>query len=50
MQDESSETHSSGNMSFWHHLAELRNTLLRIAIVLIVLAVLFFILMPYIFD
>lgn len=52
MQDESPETHSSGNdnMSFWHHLAVLRNTLLRIAIVLIVLAVLFFIFMPYIFD
>ncbi len=37
-------------MSFWSHLAELRNTLLRIAVVVALLFIVFFIFMPDIFD
>lgn len=41
---------SSGSMSFWAHLAELRNALLHIAILLGALFVGFFIFMPEFFD
>ena len=44
-----SDSHSD-SMSFWHHLAELRNTLLHIAILVGVLFVGFFIFMPEFFD
>lgn len=45
-----SDSLSGGEMSFWEHLSALRGVLLRIAIVVIALAVAFFFIMPWVFD
>ncbi len=38
------------DLSFWGHIDDLRNVLVRIAVVIVVLAVAAFVAMPYIFD
>ena len=43
-------TQPGTEMSFWDHFSELRGVLMRVALTLIVLAVVFFIFMPNIFD
>lgn len=48
-QEEKDTTREDG-MSFWQHLAELRNTLLRVFVVVGALFIVFFIFMPDIFD
>lgn len=46
----SDEQESLPQMSFWDHLSELRGVLMRIAIILVALMVVFFFAMPNIFD
>jgi len=41
---------SQGEMSFWGHLDALRHVLVRIAIIIVVFTIVFFIYMPWIFD
>ncbi|MDE7368473.1 MAG: twin-arginine translocase subunit TatC [Muribaculaceae bacterium] len=50
MEENKTPAHKSDDMTFWGHLDELRGVLVRIAVVVIVFGVVFFIFMPWIFD
>lgn len=50
MAEEKTSPRKSADMNFWGHLDELRGVLVRIAVVVIVFGVVFFIFMPWIFD
>ncbi|MDE6351716.1 MAG: twin-arginine translocase subunit TatC, partial [Muribaculaceae bacterium] len=50
MEENKTPAHKSDDMNFWGHLDELRSVLVRIAVVVIVFGVVFFIFMPWIFD
>ncbi|MDE5573836.1 MAG: hypothetical protein K2I94_08835 [Muribaculaceae bacterium] len=50
MEENKTPAHKSDDMNFWGHLDELRGVLVRIAVVVIVFGVVFFIFMPGIFD
>ena len=49
-QEQSSEPQQLQEMSFWDHLDVLRGVLIKIAVVVIAMAIVFFALMPSIFD